>query len=496
MGAVKGGALGGAIGGALPVAGSVAKTALSPVISNVLARVDPEGSARARLARALSESGMTAGQVGDEVSNAANAGQGVYTVMDAMGNPGQRLASTVARAPGEGRTQMVEFLNDRQAGQGARVGEQIDTALGTGPTAKQSAADLVQQGADASRPLYEQAMKKGPVWDNRIQEFLDEPILKQGLATGVKMQRLEALAKGEKFNPHDYAITDFDAAGDPIISGVPNMRTLQAAKIGLDNLVEQHTDPVTGRMTQMGRAINGVRKSFLDKLNSYNPAYAEANAAYAGPAQIRDAIETGQQAATRGRAADNLDTFGKLNPPSQQGYRIGYADTLQNQIERGAEGRNAVRPLTSEKARTELGALSLHNGPYMPGQADTLQQRLAREMQMFETRNAALGGSKTADNLADEAAAGIDPRIFWNALHGNFMGAAANAVHAGKNVLSGNTPAVRSEMAKLLMARGNNADMKPMLLNLEQELARKQALAAGLSRGLVDATGQQAGQRR
>ena len=38
--------------------------------------------------------------------------------------------------------------------------------------------------------------------------------------------------------------------------------------------------------------------------------------------------------------------------------------------------------------------------------------------------------------------------------------------------------------------------MTPMLLGIEQGLARKQALAAGLSRGLVDATGQQAGQRR
>src|SRR6516165_6652683 len=40
---------------------------------------------------------------------------------------------------------------------------------------------------------------------------------------------------------------------------------------------------------------------------------------------------------------------------------------------------------------------------------DLLQRRLGREMTMFETRNAALGGSKTADNLADADALGIDP---------------------------------------------------------------------------------------
>ena len=38
---------------------------------------------------------------------------------------------------------------------------------------------------------------------------------------------------------------------------------------------------------------------------------------------------------------------------------------------------------------------------------DLLQRRLGREMTMFETRNAALGGSKTADNLADADALGV-----------------------------------------------------------------------------------------
>ena len=42
---------------------------------------------------------------------------------------------------------------------------------------------------------------------------------------------------------------------------------------------------------------------------------------------------------------------------------------------------------------------------------DLMQRRLGREMRMFETRNTALGRSKTADNLADADALGIDPSI-------------------------------------------------------------------------------------
>lgn len=495
-GAAQGAGLGGAIGGALPVVGAVGKAALAPAISNYQAWRDPAAAAQARVLRALSESGKTPEEVARAVSDAAGAGQGVYTMADALGNPGQNLLSTVARAPGEGRTAVTNFLEARQAGQANRVGSQLDEALGVGKTGKQTAADLVRQGDEAARPLYDKAMQVGPVWDDRIQQFLDDPILKQGLSTGVKMQRLNALAKGEKFNPHDYAITDFNEAGDPILGAVPNMRTLQAAKIGLDKLVEEHSDPITGRMTQMGSAINGVRKAFLDKLNSYNPAYAEANAAYAGPARIREAIEAGRDMATRGRAADNLDTFGKLGPLEQQGARIGYADATNQGLERGAQGVNAARRFTSEKAQQELPALSLFNGPYQPGRADTLGQRLGREADMFETRRIALGGSRTADNLANEEAAGIDPRIFWNVLHGNFGKAAANAVHASGNAMTGNTPAVRSELAQLLLRSGDNADIAPMLENLKRGLLAKQERDARIGRGLLAGGGEYLGQRR
>ena len=481
--AAKGAALGGAVGAAIPLAWKAIASTSAPLVSNILARTDPQRAATARLVKALSESGKSTNEIASEVANANAAGQPMR-LMDAMGSPGQELASTVARAPGDGRTALKEFLDARQAGQAGRVGDIIDQSLGAGQTAKQTISDLIQQGKDASKPLYEKAMQIAPVWDDRIQQFLDEPIMKQGLATGVKMQRLEALAEGRKFDPHDYAITDFDAAGSPILSGVPNMRTLQAAKIGLDELVDSHRNEF-GNLTQMGRSIDMVRRSFLDKLNSYNPDYAAANAAFAGPAQVRDAVKYGQQAATRGRAADNLGVFNSLSPAPKQGFRTGYADALNQQIERGAEGQNAARRFTSEKYRAELPELSTFNGPYLPGQPDATTERLARELQMFETRSRALGGSKTADNLANAEDAGIDPRIFWNLMHGNVGAAASNVVGRAGNVLTGNTPAVRSELAKMLLAGGDSANLSPMLGQIESNLKANQALEASLMRAGV-----------
>lgn len=487
-GAAKGAAVGGVVGGALPLATSAVGTALSPVISNIRARMNPEGVARSQVARALSDSGMTPQQVAREVSNADAAGQ-PFTVADAMGNPGQRMLSTVARTPGPGRTAAVDFLNARQAGQAERVGNIVDEALGASGTARQTSDALIKSAQQESAPLYQKALDFKPAWNERIQQFFDDPVAKAGLREGVAVQRLESLAAGSKFKPTDYAITGFNEAGDPIISNVPNMRTINLIKKGWDNLLEQYRDPTTGRLVldEKGRALDAVRRSFLKEIDNVNPFYAEARAAYAGPAQVRDAVVAGGKAAGSGRAADNLAQFNALPDASQQGYRIGYADKLAGKFEGGAEGVNAVRPLTSEKASQELGALSLHQGPVAPGQLDPLSQRLARETRMFETRNHALGGSRTADNLADENAMKVDPAIIANLVAGHYGAAARQALAAGGNVLSGSTPAVRENIARILLQRGQN----PTITDLATEIAgmqKKRAVADALMRGLTIGT--------
>ena len=141
--AAKGAALGGAVGAAIPLAWKAIASTSAPLVSNILARTDPQGAATARLVKALSESGKSTNEIASEVANANAAGQPMR-LMDAMGSPGQELASTVARAPGDGRTALKEFLDARQAGQAGRVGDIIDQSLGAGQTAKQTISGLIQ----------------------------------------------------------------------------------------------------------------------------------------------------------------------------------------------------------------------------------------------------------------------------------------------------------------------------------------------------------------
>lgn len=480
-GGAVGAAAGGAVGAAAPVVSALGRNALG----FISATRNPEGFANQQVARALMESGKSAKDVASEVADAAAISQ-PFTVADALGNPGQRMLSVVARNPGEGRTEVVRALNSRQADQAGRVGGFIDDALGGGPTARQTSRALMERASKEAEPLYAKALSAKPVWDERVQQFLDDPITKEGLRRGVRIQRLEALAKGEKFDPTDLALKGFDDAGEPILDKVPNMRTLNVIKKGLDDILDRYRDPVTGRLNldEEGRAIEAVRKAYLETLDNINPDYAAARKAWAGPASVKEAVGRGAYAASRGRAADNLDMFNALGEPQKQGFRAGYADKLSGDMERAAPGQNVVRRLQSDKFEKELPALSRFQGPLRPGEKDLLGKALAREQTMFETRNQALGGSRTADNLADNDAVGVNPEVISNILGGNYLTAARNIAARSKDTLSGNTPAVRKKIAEALLRTDGEGLEEALQMTFKNEEERRRMIAQ-LLRGVM-----------
>lgn len=144
-GGLSGMLLGGVAPGALKIAGAVA----SPVVSNIAARLNPAKYAQGQVARAISESGQTPQSLLNSITTAAQQGQPEFTLADALGNPGQRMLSTVTRAPGDGRTEAINFLDARQAGQGRRVANTLAEGFDAPQTAQQ-ATDRLTQARDAA----------------------------------------------------------------------------------------------------------------------------------------------------------------------------------------------------------------------------------------------------------------------------------------------------------------------------------------------------------
>lgn len=464
-----GAAIGGGVGAATPGVLKVAGALLSPVTSNIRARVNPEGYAQSQVARAMMESSQTPRQIADEVATAAREGQGSYTVADAMGNPGQRMLSTVTRAPGQGRTDAVEFLDQRQAGQGRRVANALAEGFDTPQTAAQTEARLTQARDTASDTAYGAARNgAAPVDLSRAVANIDAT-LQPGVnqlatpASGLANDSIEAALQGLRGRMTDgrSVLTDYTA--------VERVR---------GDLADAVTAAHRAGNGNRARLLGGVLREVDAAMENASPGFRAANAQHAQASRVIDAVDTGRTASMRGRTEDTIPAFQAMTPEQQAAHRAGYVDPLIADAQKGAFGANKARPLTSDAFRDEAGAMAPRN--------DLLQRRLTRENTMFETRNHATGNSRTADNLADQGAMGIDPTLIGNILTGNWGGAARSALSASQNALTGNTPAVRQEVARLLTMRGGSvtqAQMHDILTRAIDRVRAIQNISALLGRG-------------
>jgi hypothetical protein len=246
----------------------------------------------------------------------------------------------------------------------------------------------------------------GAVWSPRIQQFLDDPITQAGLAKGAKLERLEALAEGRAFNPSEYAITGVDAAGNPIVGSVPNMRTLNVVKKGLDDMVAASKDSVTGKLSEEGRAIDKVRRSFLGELDNVNSDYKAARESWAGPSKTMDAFKKGlsifqNKAGMTGIAntPDAIKAWIKSATPDEvQALKLGARTSIEQEMANNANQVDRVARIASVEAnKQKLGALigddeakkivdSL-NAQY----ADPVGDAFSRGLDVLRTRTGASG---------------------------------------------------------------------------------------------------------
>lgn len=221
---------------------------------------------------------------------------------------------------------------------------------------------LAQQDGSANAP--------GAVWTPRVQQFLDQPEIKSGISRGLKIQRLEAVAAGKPFNPKEYAITGYDAAGEPVVGAVPNMRLLDAGKKGLDAMIADNTDSITGRVNEMGRALTQFKKAYLTELDSLNPKYEQARKDFSELSKPIEQMQTLQ------------DLQNKVSLTGSPDIRAGYEFLSQPKL------TAALRDPALEKILTPEQFQQLKNIS-----AD------AERSASLNTRNIRASGSDTAQNL-------------------------------------------------------------------------------------------------
>lgn len=477
--ALGGAASGAALGGALPLAAEGIKVAAAKPLSNLLATRDPKTAVAAKLAEDLKASGKSLDQVKLEIDNANAAGVPI-TLADVLGNEGQRRLYTAAGASGPGREFAKTFLNRRQAGQADRVSNILDEGLGLDqigrPTARryeEALTDVRKNAADRNYPAARRGA--GEVDVSPVIDFANT-----NLVPSVNPARENSVER---------AVSDAVSYLRGEEGDISNFSQALQAKTEIQAILDKNprASYILGPMLQRLDAA----------LADASAGYRRANDTFARHSRDIEAIAAGQDASKGGRFANNVADYNALSPQGQASFRVGYGDVKQGQLEKYRAGRNAADWLLTPKTEAELGAMSQYQGPTVPGgnnPANEIERRLGLENTTSQTRNAVLGGSRTAENLADMEGAGIDPRIFaaiGQLFHGNVKGALSSGGQFVSTYGGGNTPAVREELAKLYLSNGN-VDLGALLKQANQQSSKwsrrqRRAVQGLLSAGAIGA---------
>jgi hypothetical protein len=271
-----------------------------------------------------------------EVQRRLAAGGDDTALVDTLGIQGEKMARAAANVPeGQGPVIADEFVQTRVGGRGGRLQKAADT-LAPNQYAELLETLSAKMSKDA-KPLYDEAFApvsdlEGKVfaqWDDRLQRFLDEPEIQQGMATGIRIQRKESVARDLPFNFKEFAVKGFDENGNLIISGTPNLRAMDAAKRGLDQTINAAKDDFGNiKWTPDLKATEELRKALVAKLDdittdqSGRSVYKEARAAYAGPASLDDAARMGRKF-IQGDEEVSAKAVAAMSEGEREAFRVG-----------------------------------------------------------------------------------------------------------------------------------------------------------------------------
>ena len=431
---IHSGMVGFGIGAAMP---AVSKLVGALGGNQLMSALMPESSAAAKMADVMRRSGMTSEEIQQALEQAATDGQNGFMVADATGNAGQRALAGVARQPSDARQALIEALDQRQAGQGRRLQGFLsdafeapdsaaareasltaarDTAADTAYGAARSAANPV----DVSGAIAQADQRLSPGISGIMQNGGDLPA--DSISGAVA--RARALLTNGNAN-----IVDFNAALD--------------AKQEIDDMISR---AVRAGDNNRARVLTGIKSELDDALAVASSPYAAARDQFAQGSKVIEAVGKGKDAAMRGRIEDTLPAFYKLSPQEQVAFRAGYTDPYIADIQKSAIGVNKARPLMTDATSAEFPSFAA------PGKADQLGRQIGRENTMFDTRTAATGGSRTAENLADMADThNLDPGILTDIAHGHFGRAAIGIGSHVMNFTAGRSGGVRDRLIEALM---------------------------------------------
>jgi hypothetical protein len=446
-----------------------------------------ERRASEKVNAALERSGITPSEAAASMS--LDRAAGIPSTLANTTRPTVGLAEIISAKSERAGDTLGDVLEANKAGGRERVVGQARRGIGNKGDFYQQEQDMVQNMRANANDLYEDAYKFGTVNDPTITRVLQNPRFKTFFEEAKKIadnERLAAELRGE--DPSKYILDDIfiaDELGNIALSKLPDVRTLDYIKRGMDAVIDKGYKG-QGMSSAEANSLKGLKRSMvgaLDKATEVDgvSAYKVARQQYAGDAEVLDALRTG------------MNDFKKLDPEQIVSMMKGFSTAEKEAFKTGAVRSiyaTVMDPSSSINAAQRLIGSPEMRDRLMPlfqskAKFDLFKAALERESQLFQQSNRILSGSPTARRNAGieafDAGESAVNAFVGNSITGGWVNSLINMA-ATTATKAGISDDVAAKVAKLLSS-SKPEEVAAAVKILERNSAKAQRSVTNLNRG-------------
>ncbi len=375
------------------------------------------------------------------------------TLADVGGKNVERLAGNIHRSGGPASNISETLYETRDSAAANRLRQDIAKYVHGGMTVFEATEALLTSRSAAARPLYEQTDKLQGIWSPRLAEFFNDPVVKAGMKRGYELEKMVSLAENRAFNPTAMGV-DISDPNNITFLRAPNMRVLDMAKQGLDAMIADERNAITGRLSARGVALDKLKRSYVSEIDNLDTTgvYKKARAAWGGYSASLDALKSGR-AVFNESPQENAALVKSLSPSDQEFYRMGVADMLNERLAKtGFSSDEAKALIKNEWAKGQLKPAFKSEQEF-----NEFVDSVAMESLMFGRRRAITGGSQTAERMVEDQSelirrAEASASIAGKLAGGHYFKAVADFYRMHKDLGLKSDPKMNEAVAKILFS--------------------------------------------
>lgn len=374
--------------------------------------------------------GMAANELVAKLKDMGALSGGEARVADVAGRNALDYAAVM---PGETNAAMSAFRQARSVSRPERLDPVVDMMSGGAGRAATVASDLVATQKEVAGPLYEKVHAMDVPVTPELNDILS------ALRDSGAFANARAIARAERM---PFALDD---ASLPATVG---MRQLDMIKRGADDLVSGAREKQPTLARALGN-LNTEYKAALDTATS--GAYADARAAFAGPAASLDALELGRKSGNVS-AAQRAEDMANMGPAELQHYRIGAAEQLREQIG-NRPGQNKLMDPTNRNVLEQMQQIFGDDAIYQQALKIIKNEKKLKELESVGQGSQTAGRLAMEDDVAANAVEGLT-KVTRAASSGDWSEALNAFMKQAKRLRL--RESVRNEIGRALLSKDPN----------------------------------------